>query len=118
MSAANETRRQPEAEVSRAIDEVLAAEKSAGEAVDAAAAAAADRRHRATESAHRILARAEARIGAVHRKVTANLRAEIERLQREARDEAERAPRFDLDAGELDRLVAAAAEWLTTDGDH
>jgi len=107
----------PESEISRAIDEVLAAEKDAGQNIEAATAATEGIRHEATESAQRILATANRRIGAIHRKVAADLHAEITHLRASAHTEAERTPTIDLDAEQLDRLAAAAAEWLTTDAD-
>lgn len=107
----------PDSEISRAIDEVLAAEKDAGRNIEAASAAAEEIRHDATESAQRILATANRRIGAIHRKVAADLHAEIAYLRACAHADAIQAPMTDLDAEQLDLLAAAVAEWLTTDAD-
>jgi len=107
----------PDSEISRAIDEVLAAEKDVGRTIEAATEAAEDIRREATESAHRILATANRRIGAIHRKIATDIQAEITLLHGSADAADDQEPPIDLDPGQLDRLAAAAAEWLTTDAD-
>lgn len=108
----------PESEVSRAIDDVLAAEQAAENEISAAAATAENIRRTTSESAHRILATAERRIGAVHRKVAADLRAEIALLHETARADAADADAIELDDHHLEQLAAGAAAWLTTDADE
>lgn len=107
----------PEALVSRAIDDVLAAEKDAGQKIEAAAAAAEDLRHEANESAHRILARAEGRIRALHGKVAEDIRREVARLRSAAPHGDGDGPAIELDATRIEQVAAALAEWMTTDAD-
>lgn len=107
----------PEALVSRAIDDVLAAEKDAGRAIEEATATAQEMHREANESAHRILARAERRIRALHGQVAGETRREVERLNTAAAADARDAPAMELDTTQIERLAAALAEWLTSDAD-
>lgn len=112
-----EKRIPPEAEVSRAIDEVLAAEKQLASAVQTAAHDADTIRREATVAAQRVLERANRRIGAIHRKVAADIHRQVTELQAASVASADEAPGIDLDSAQLDRLAERAAEWLTTDAD-
>ena len=105
-----------EAEVSRAIDDVLAAEKDAADELESAAAAAQELRRQANEDVHRIMARADRRIGAVHRSVASAIRAQTAALEQPPHDDVD-SPDFDLDASRLQSLADAVAQWLTTDVD-
>lgn len=114
----NEKSVSSESEISRAIDEVLAAEKDVGKAVEAATAAADSIRREATESSHRILATANRRIGAIHRKIAADIQEEVTRLRDADGTNTDQQSAIELDDEQLDQLAAAAAEWLTTDAHH
>ncbi len=107
----------PEAAASRAIDEVLAAEKDAARAIAAAAEAAEELRREANESAHLILARAETRIRNLHGKVADDLRSEVAQLREASSGGNANAPAIQVDSTQLERLAAGLAEWLTTDAD-
>lgn len=115
MNVATKIPDSPEAEVSRAIDAVLAAERDAKSAVEAAAARAEDVRRETAADAHRILAAADRRIGGLHRKVADDLQRDIATLRREAADRDAAAPAEEREPEQLNRLAAAVAEWLTTD---
>ena len=108
----------PEAEVSRAMEQVLAVEKAVGEAVKAMEASARAQRRAATEQAQRIVERAEQRMSAVHRETNIQLREEVSRLQAEARLTLDNYPDLQPSQQELERLAFEAAQWLTTDGHH
>ena len=117
MSANEQRSGSPEATVSRAIDAVLTAEKNAILAVKAAAEAAEDIRRQANEEAHRILKRADMRVGAVHRKTAADVRDRIANLGEGVQEDGE-LPEYDLDDEQLQAIAVAAATWLTTDADE
>lgn len=108
----------PEAEVSRAMEQVLTVEQAVGEAVKAMEASARTQRRAATEQAQRIIERAEQRLGAVHRAMNIQLREEVARLQAETRLTLDNYPDLQPTQQELERLASEAAQWLTTDGHH
>ncbi len=105
----------PEAEVSRAMEKVLAVERSTSIAVRAAGESADTLRRAATEQAQRIILRAERRIITSHRNVDVQLREEIARIQAEASLTVDNYPDLQLSDEELDRLSREAAQWLTSD---
>ncbi len=105
----------PEAEVSRAMEKVLAVERSTSIAVRAAGESADTLRRAATEQAQRIILRAERRIITSHRNVDVQLREEIARIQAEASLTVDNYPDLQLSDEELDRLSREAAQWLTGD---
>lgn len=107
-----------EAAVSRAIDEVLAAERNAQTAIADATAAANTLRQQATEDSHHIMARAEARIGAIHRSVAADSQATIERLRQSSAADDHDTPLPEIDSQQMRELAVALAQWLTTDDDE
>lgn len=111
----DEQRQSPEAEVSRAMEQVLAAERAVGEAVKAATLSAEEQKRQATEAAQRILERANRRISNAHLKVQVQLREEIARLQAEASLTVDNYPEISPDEEQLERLARAAAQWLTED---
>ncbi|MBT8443834.1 MAG: hypothetical protein KJO13_03760 [Gammaproteobacteria bacterium] len=116
----NATAKKPESNhvaVSRAIDDVLAAERDLKTAVADATAAATAIRQQAREDGHRILARAEERIGAIHAKVAAATQAEVDRLRQSARADAQDTSLPAVDSRQLQMLAAELAAWLTTDDD-
>jgi hypothetical protein len=116
MSADTKRPETPEAAVSRAIDDVLAAEKSSAATIQDSITAAERLRQQTSEDSHRILARADRRIGAVHRAITHEIRTRIEAIGGEPRyDENEHLT--GLDATQLQSLADEIAEWLTTDAD-
>jgi vacuolar-type H+-ATPase subunit H len=105
----------PEAEVSRAMEQVLAVERSVSEAVRAAEASAQAQRREAAEQAQRVIERAEQRLTKIHRDIDFLLREEIARLQAEASLTVDHYPELELSEQELERLAMDAAQWLTTD---
>lgn len=111
----DEQRQSPEAEVSRAMEQVLAAERAVGEAVEAATLSAEEKKRQATEAAQRILERADRRISSAHRRIQVVLREEIARLQAEASLTVDHYPELSPDEEQLARLARAAAQWLTAD---
>jgi len=108
----------PEAEVSRAMEQVLAVEKAVGEAIKAMEISAQAQRRAATEQAQRIIERAEQRLSAVHREINIQLQEEVARLQTEARLTLDNYPDLQPSQQELERLAFDAAQWLATDGNH
>ena len=116
MNADTKQSLSPEAMVSGAIDDVLAAEREAARSLEAATAAATDRRRRANEDAHRILTRADRRIGAIHRRIAEEIRTQTSGLA-QASDPEEETPHRGPDDSQLQTLADAVAEWLTTDAD-
>ncbi|MFW2403517.1 MAG: hypothetical protein ACN4GT_02040 [Gammaproteobacteria bacterium] len=117
MNADTKKPESSETSVSRAIDDVLAAEQSVKTAVADATAAATALRQRASEDAHRILARADERIAAIHSNVAADTHAEIDRLRRSASANSEDTHLPAFDSQQLQMLATELAEWLTTDED-
>jgi len=105
----------PEAEVSRAMEKVLAVERSTSSAVRAAEESADTLRRAATEQAQRIILRTERRIITCHRNVDVQLREEIARIQAEASLTVDNYPDLQLSDEQLDRLSREAAQWLTSD---
>lgn len=118
MNAESNKPESHEAAVSRAIDKVLAAERNAEIAIADATAAANKLRQQATEDSHRITARAEARIGAIHRSVAADSQAKIERLRQSSAADDQDTPLPDIDSQQMRELAVALAQWLTTDDDE
>jgi hypothetical protein len=104
-----------EAEVSRAMEKVLAVEHSTSVAVKAAGQSAETVRRAATEQAQRIIVRTERRIISCHRNVDVQLREEIARIQAEASLTVDNYPDLHPSDEELDRLSSEAAQWLTSD---
>ena len=105
----------PEAEVSRAMERVLAVERSTSVAINAAGQTADTERRAATEQAQRIIGRAESRIISCHRNVDVQLREEVTRLQAEASLIVDNYPDLKPNEQELERLAAEAAQWLASD---
>ena len=108
----------PEAEVSRAMEQVLAVEEAVGEAVKAMEISAQAQRRAATEQAQGIIERVEQRLSAVHRELNIQLQEEVARLQVEARLTLDNYPDLQPSHQELERLAFDAAQWLCTDGNH
>lgn len=111
----NEQGFSPEAEVSRAMEKVLAVERSTSTALKAAGQSAETQRKAATEQAQRIIGRAERRIINSHRNVDVQLREEIARIQAEASLTVDNYPDLQPSSEDLDRLAHEAAQWLTSD---
>jgi len=111
----NEQGFSPEAEVSRAMEKVLAVERSTDIAVKAAGQSAETVRRAATEQAQRIIGRTERRITTSHRNVDVQLREEIARIQAEASLTVDNYPDLQPSDEELDRLSRDAAQWLISD---
>jgi len=105
----------PEAEVSRAMEEVLQAERAAIEAAQSASASAEQQRREAAEAAQHILERAERRIISMRQKIAVHLQEEIARLHMEARLAVDSHPPEELSPVDIDRLASEAATWLSTD---
>jgi len=105
----------PEAEVSRAMEEVLQAERATLEAAQTASASADKQRREAAEAAQRILERAERRITSMRQKINTILQEEIARLHMEARLAVDSHPPEEIRVRDIDRLAQEAAAWLSTD---
>jgi len=108
----------PEAEVSRAMDAVLEAERAVDEAIRLATAAAEQQRREAAEVAQRILERAERRSVAIRQRIALLLQEEIARLHVEARLAADSYPHSSPSPDDLDRLARDTAAWLSTHEDQ
>jgi vacuolar-type H+-ATPase subunit H len=106
----------PEAEVSRAMEQVLAVERSVSSTIREAEDSALAQRRAATEQAQRIIERVEQRLTKIHRDIDFLLREEIARLQAEASLTVDHYPDLEPPEEELQRLAMEAAAWLTSNG--